>query len=76
MQRWRAYNQGSGFKLPSLVPWSAMGGTLELDLDGFLLRGFYILRGMCPCGPVPPPLKWPPFPPLVAAVSITLKGAE
>jgi len=32
---------------------------------------------MCPCGPVPrPPLEWLPFPPLVAAVLITPKGAE
>ena len=29
------------------------------------------------CGPVPPPLlEWTPFPPLVAAVLITLQGAE
>jgi len=32
---------------------------------------------MRPCGPVtPPPLGWLPFPPLVAAVLITPKGAE
>jgi len=32
---------------------------------------------MCPCGPaLPPPLEWLPFPPLVAAVLITPKGAE
>jgi len=30
-----------------------------------------------PCRPVPPPpLKWTPFLPLVAAVSITPKGTE
>jgi len=32
---------------------------------------------MCPCGPIPlPPLEWLPFPPLVAAVLITPKGAQ
>jgi len=53
-----------------------MGGTWDLDPDGFLLRVFF-LRGMYPCGPVPPPpLEWLPFQPLVAAVLITPKGAE
>jgi len=52
-----------------------MGGTWDLDLDGFLYRFFLFLRGMCPCGPVhPPPLEW--LPPLVAAELITPKGAE
>jgi len=38
---------------------------------------FYFLWRTCPCGPVPlPPLEWLPFPPLVAAVLITLKGAQ
>ena len=33
--------------------------------------------GIGPCGPVPPlPLEWTSFPPLVAAVFITPKGAE
>jgi len=33
--------------------------------------------GFGPFGPVPPPpLEWTSFPPLVAAVLITLKGAE
>ena len=53
-----------------------MGETWDFDPDGFVLVGFF-LRGMCPCGPVPPPpLEWLPFPPLVAAVLITPKGAE
>jgi len=53
-----------------------MGGTWDLDPDGLLLRGFF-LRGICSCGPVPPPpLEWLPFPPLIAAVFITPKGAE
>jgi len=40
-------------------------------------RVVFFLRGMCPCGPVSsPPLEWLPFPPLVAAVLITPKGAE
>jgi len=52
-----------------------MGGTWDLDKDGFLFRFF--LRGTCPCGLVPPPpLEWLPFLPLVAAVFITPKGAE
>ena len=39
--------------------------------------GFLFLMGIGPCGPVPlPPLEWTPFPPLVAAVLITPKGAE
>ena len=38
---------------------------------------FYFLRGMCRCGPVPPPpLEWISSPPLVAAVLITTKGDE
>jgi len=39
---------------PSLAPWFAMGETWNLEPDGFLLRVFSILRGMCPCTPVPP----------------------
>jgi len=74
-----AYHEGSGFKNPNLVPWLAMGGTWDLDPDDFLLRGFFgffFLR-IGPCGPVPPPpLEWTPFPPLIAAVVITPKGAE
>ena len=54
-----------------------MGGTWDLDPDGFLLQVFLFLRGMCPCGPVPsPPLEWLPFPPLGAAVLIIHKSAE
>ena len=55
-----------------------MGGTWDPDPDGFLLRVYFILWGMCPCGPVspPPPLEWLSFPPLVAAVLIAPKGAE
>ena len=54
-----------------------MGGTWDPDPDGFLLRVFF-LWGMCPCGlpGPPPPLEWLPFPPIVAAVLITSKGAE
>ena len=40
---------------------------------------FFFLMGIGPCGPVPPlPLEWTQasFPPLVAAVFITPKGAE
>ena len=43
--------------------------------SGFFL-GFFSM-GIGPCGPVPPPpIEWTPFPPLVAAVLITPKGAE
>ena len=54
-----------------------MGGTRDLNLDGFLLRVFFIFTGdvSLQTGP-PPPLEWLPFPPLVAAVFITPKGAE
>ena len=38
----------------------------------FFLTGDVSLRN----GPPPPPLEWIPFPPLVAAVLITPKGAE
>ena len=55
-----------------------MGGTWDPDSDGFLLRVFFVfftgdvsLRTSSP----PPPLKWLPFPPLVAAVLITPQGA-
>ena len=55
-----------------------MGGTWDRAPDGSLLRVYFLfLRGMCPCGPIPPPpLECLPFPPLVAAVFVTLKGAE
>ena len=54
-----------------------MGGTWDLDPDGFLLRGFLFLTRDVNSGTVPcPPLEWFPFPPLVAAMLITPKGAE
>ena len=54
-----------------------MGGTWDRAPDGFLLRVFFFLRGMCPCGPIPPPsLEWISSPPLVVAVLITTKGNE
>ena len=53
------------------------GGDLGPRPRRFYAAGFLFLRGMCPCGPPPPPpLEWLPFPPLVAAVLITFKGAE
>ena len=54
-----------------------MGGTWDCDPDGFLLRGFFLFAGdvSLRTNP-PPPLEWLPFPPLVAAVLITPKGAE
>jgi hypothetical protein len=45
-------------------------------LDFFFFWIFF-LRGIGPCGPVPPPpLEWISSPPLVAAVLITTKGDE
>jgi len=75
-----AYNEGSGLKKPSLVPWFAMGGTWDLDSDGFLFRvfflGFFLTGDVSLRTGTPPPLEWLSFPPLVAAVLITPKGAE
>ena len=55
-----------------------MWGTWDRAPDSFLLRVLFLfLRGMCPCGPIPPPpLEWISSPPLVAAVLITTKGDE
>ena len=55
-----------------------MGGTWDCDPDGFLLLVLFIFMGdvSLRTGPPPPPLEWIPFPPLVAAVLITPKGAE
>jgi len=54
-----------------------MGGTWDPDTDGFLLGGVFFYGGcvLADRSP-PPPLEWFPFPPLVAAVLITPKGAE
>ena len=53
-----------------------MGGTWDLDPDGFHLRGFF-LQGVVSLRTNPPsPLEWHPFSPLVATVLITPKGAE
>ena len=54
------------------------GGTWDRDPDDFhLWFFFFVLRRTCPCGPIPfSPLEWLPFPPLVAAVLITPKGAQ
>jgi len=59
------------------------GGTWALDLSGASLcpSGFFwdfffpMWDVSLRTGP-PPPLEWLSFPPLVAAVSITSKGAE
>jgi len=53
-----------------------MEGTWDLDPDGFLLRDFFFTGDVSLRTGPPPPLEWLPFPPLVAAVFITLKGAE
>jgi len=66
--------QGLNSKFSTVV---RHGGDLGPRSRRFSLLGVFVLRKMCPCGPVPPPpLEWFPFPPLVAAVSITSKGAE
>jgi len=57
-----------------------MGGTWNLDPDGFLLRDFpliFFLNGGCVLADrSPPSSRVASFPPLVAAVLITPKGAE
>ena len=53
-----------------------MGGTWDRDPDCFLLRVFFFTGDVSLRTNLPPPLEWLPFPPLVAAVLITLKGAE
>ena len=59
------------------MPWGELGtSTQTISTSGFFL-GFFFLRGICPCGLVPPPpLEWTSFPPLVTTVLITPKGAE
>ena len=52
-----------------------MGGTWDLDPNGFLLRIFFTGDVSLRTDP-PPPLEWLSFPPLVAAMLITPKGAE
>jgi len=53
-----------------------VGGTWDLDPDGFLLRVFFFTGDVSLRTGPPHPLEWLPFPPLVAAVFITPKGAE
>jgi len=53
--------------------------TLSNSPVGFKIFSFFgfFLRGIGPCGPVPPPpLEWISSPPLVPAVLITTKGDE
>ena len=44
--------------------------------DGFLFRVLFFTGDVSLRTNPPPPLEWLPFPPLVAAVLITPKGAE
>ena len=55
-----------------------MGGTWDLDPDGFHLVFFFFTGDVSLRTGPPPPLERLPFPPLVAAVPvlITPKGAE
>ena len=53
-----------------------MGGTWDRDPDGFLLWVFFFTGYVSLRTSPPPPLEWLPFPPLVATVLITPKGAE
>jgi len=53
-----------------------MGGTWDLDLDGFLLRVLFLTGDVSLRTGLLPPLEWLPFPPLVAAMLITHKDAE
>jgi len=76
MQRWRAYDEGSGFKLQVWYrgsPWGELGTSTQTV---FSFRVFFLTEDVpLRTGP-PPPLEWLPFPPLVVAVFITPKGAE
>ena len=51
-------------------------GRLGTVIQTVFSLGFFFLQGMCPCGPIPPPLEWFPCPPLVVSVLITPKVAE
>jgi len=53
-----------------------MGETWDLDPDGFLLRGFFLMGDVSLWTSPPPFLEWRPFLPLVAAMLIKLTGAE
>jgi len=53
-----------------------MGGIWDPNQDGFLLRGVFFTGDVSLRTGPPPPLEWLRFPPLVAAVFITPKGAE
>jgi len=52
------------------------GGTWDIDQDGLLLRVFFFNGDWSLRTGPPLPLEWTSFPPLVAAVLITPKGAE
>ena len=70
MQRWRAYDEGSGFKLQVWYrgsPWGELGTSTQTVFSfGFcFLTGDVSLRTGHP-----PPLEWLQFRPLVAAVFI------
>jgi len=72
----RAYDEGSAFKIQVQYRGSPWGG-LETSTQTVFSFGFFFLRGMCPCGSVPPPsLEWLPLLPRAATVLITPKGAE
>ena len=53
-----------------------MGGTWDLDLDGFLLRVLFVTGDVSLRTGLLPPLEWLPFPPLAAAVLVKPKGDE
>jgi len=55
-----------------------MGGTWDLDPDGFLFRFFFFTGDVSLRTGPPPPLERLPFPPLVAAMPVLIKpkGAE
>ena len=75
-RRWGAYDDGSGFKLQVEYrgsPWGGLGTVIQTVFSfGVFFYGGCVLADQSP----PPPLEWLPFPPLVAAVLITPKGAE
>jgi len=74
-----AYKDGSGFKTQFQYresPWGGLGTSTQ-TVFSFGVFSWIFLNGGCVLvtGP-PPPLEWLSFPPLVAAVLITPKGAE
>jgi len=65
--------RGEGSKFSTMV---RHGGNLGPRPKWFSPSGFFFTGDVSLWTGPPPPLEWLPFPPLVAAVFITPKGAE